>query len=292
MRPAAGSRSTGSRRSARIQPWTVSSRCSPGARRSLSRSCCEPASRRATAGGSSPQRDTWIGILPVGYADGFRRDLTGTEVLVDGERRPRRRDGLDGRDRRPARSRAAGRDAGHARRPRRAARSACARCGHDHLRARLRDRLLAAARAEGGPWTGSSAAPRFRLRAQPSSPRVLDQFLALRGDERALDVGAGLGALAFALAPRVGEVVSVDIDEALVERARASAPPNVEVLVGDAEHLPFGPFEFDLSGSLARCTTRRGRSCSSRSSSGSRSRAGRSSSSTSWRRSIRWRPSS
>jgi alanine racemase len=32
-------------------------------------------------------RDTWIGILPVGYADGFRRDLTGTEVLVDGERR-------------------------------------------------------------------------------------------------------------------------------------------------------------------------------------------------------------
>jgi alanine racemase len=31
--------------------------------------------------------DTWIGILPVGYADGFRRDLTGTEVLVDGERR-------------------------------------------------------------------------------------------------------------------------------------------------------------------------------------------------------------
>jgi alanine racemase len=32
-------------------------------------------------------RDTWIGILPVGYADGLRRDLTGTHVLVDGERR-------------------------------------------------------------------------------------------------------------------------------------------------------------------------------------------------------------
>jgi alanine racemase len=31
---------------------------------------------------------TWIGIVPVGYADGFRRDLTGTEVLVAGERRP------------------------------------------------------------------------------------------------------------------------------------------------------------------------------------------------------------
>ena len=31
---------------------------------------------------------TWIGLVPVGYADGFRRDMTGTEVLVDGERRP------------------------------------------------------------------------------------------------------------------------------------------------------------------------------------------------------------
>jgi alanine racemase len=30
---------------------------------------------------------TWIGIVPVGYADGFRRDLTGTEVVVEGERR-------------------------------------------------------------------------------------------------------------------------------------------------------------------------------------------------------------
>ena len=31
-------------------------------------------------------RPTWIGLVPVGYADGFRRDLTGTVVLVDGER--------------------------------------------------------------------------------------------------------------------------------------------------------------------------------------------------------------
>ena len=28
---------------------------------------------------------SWIGIVPVGYADGFRRDLTGTEILVGGE---------------------------------------------------------------------------------------------------------------------------------------------------------------------------------------------------------------
>ena len=33
------------------------------------------------------QSPTWVGIVPVGYADGFRRDLTGTELLVAGERR-------------------------------------------------------------------------------------------------------------------------------------------------------------------------------------------------------------
>ena len=33
------------------------------------------------------ERPTWIATVPVGYADGFRRDMTGTEVLVDGEAR-------------------------------------------------------------------------------------------------------------------------------------------------------------------------------------------------------------
>jgi alanine racemase len=31
------------------------------------------------------ERETWIATVPVGYADGFRRDMTGTELLVDGE---------------------------------------------------------------------------------------------------------------------------------------------------------------------------------------------------------------
>jgi alanine racemase len=33
------------------------------------------------------ERETWIGIVPVGYADGFRRDMTGTQVRVAGELR-------------------------------------------------------------------------------------------------------------------------------------------------------------------------------------------------------------
>ena len=35
------------------------------------------------------ERETWIGIVPVGYADGFRRDLTGSEVSVGGGARRR-----------------------------------------------------------------------------------------------------------------------------------------------------------------------------------------------------------
>jgi alanine racemase len=51
--------------------------------------------RRLNAGESTgygrrfvAERPTWIGIVPVGYADGFRRDLTGTEIRIEGE--PRR----------------------------------------------------------------------------------------------------------------------------------------------------------------------------------------------------------
>ena len=34
------------------------------------------------------EETTWIGIVPLGYADGFRRDMTGTRLIVQGE--PRR----------------------------------------------------------------------------------------------------------------------------------------------------------------------------------------------------------
>ena len=79
---------------------------------------------------------------------------------------------------------------------------------------------------------------------------LLERLLPLRGDERALDVGAGTGALAFALAPRVREVVALDKDDAFVERMKQVAPANVEAIAGDAEHLPFDSFEFDVAGTL------------------------------------------
>jgi SAM-dependent methyltransferase len=77
------------------------------------------------------------------------------------------------------------------------------------------------------------------------------RFLApLQGNERALDVGCGTGALAYALAPLVGEVVGVDSSEEYVAAARAHAPAGCTFVVGDAESLdvPYG--DFDLVGCL------------------------------------------
>ncbi|HEY8723730.1 MAG TPA: class I SAM-dependent methyltransferase [Gaiellaceae bacterium] len=78
----------------------------------------------------------------------------------------------------------------------------------------------------------------------------LDEWLQLSRSDRALDVGAGAGAFAFAIAPRVREVVAVELDEALAARARADAPPNVEVVVADGEHLLFERASFDVAGTL------------------------------------------
>jgi ubiquinone/menaquinone biosynthesis C-methylase UbiE len=76
---------------------------------------------------------------------------------------------------------------------------------------------------------------------------LLEDLLPLRGDERVLDVGAGVGAFAFAVAPRVREVVAVERDEELADRARADAPPNVAVVIGDGEHLELEAFSFDVA---------------------------------------------
>jgi ubiquinone/menaquinone biosynthesis C-methylase UbiE len=78
------------------------------------------------------------------------------------------------------------------------------------------------------------------------------RFLAPSGDERALDSGTGSGALAFALASHVREVVGVDLVPELLEQARKRAErfPNVSFVEGDATKLPFGYGSFDLAGSL------------------------------------------
>jgi ubiquinone/menaquinone biosynthesis C-methylase UbiE len=78
------------------------------------------------------------------------------------------------------------------------------------------------------------------------------RFVELHGDERVLDVGTGAGALAFALAPHVREVVGVDSSpERLAEaRQRAGDYPNVSFVEADARELPFESASFDLVATL------------------------------------------
>ena len=85
-------------------------------------------------------------------------------------------------------------------------------------------------------------------RAAELSERVRRLLGPFRGTEVALDSGCGTGALAFALAPHVGEVVGVDTREDFLEAARGAAPENVRLVDGDATALPFGYATFDIAG--------------------------------------------
>lgn len=87
-------------------------------------------------------------------------------------------------------------------------------------------------------------------RAAELEAALLRLLAPLRGDEHVLDAGCGAGALAYALAPHVGDVVGVDLSEPLLAAAREAAPPNCTFVTADAASLPFRFGEFDIGGCL------------------------------------------
>jgi ubiquinone/menaquinone biosynthesis C-methylase UbiE len=95
--------------------------------------------------------------------------------------------------------------------------------------------------------TAERVAARQDLRATRLAEEVRD-FVRPTGDERALDVGTGAGALAIALAPFVREVVGLDPVPELLELARERGAANTGFVDGDGTALPFPDGHFDLTG--------------------------------------------
>ena len=95
--------------------------------------------------------------------------------------------------------------------------------------------------------TAERIAARQDARGARLAQEVRD-FVQPSGEERALDVGTGAGALALALAPFVREVVGLDPVPELLGLALERAAPNTEFVEGDGTALPFPDVSFDLAG--------------------------------------------
>ena len=79
----------------------------------------------------------------------------------------------------------------------------------------------------------------------------LVEAIGARGDEVVLDLGTGVGHTAFAVAPRVREVVGIDLTSEMIALAREGAAErkiaNVRFVRGDVSELPFPDASFDVA---------------------------------------------
>lgn len=99
----------------------------------------------------------------------------------------------------------------------------------------------------------SESADQYAKSAVHSDPvdlrRMTDAF-ELTGKERVLDLGTGTAHTALAFAPRVAEVVGLDLTEDMLRAgaalARERGIENVELKQGNAEAIPFGDESFDI----------------------------------------------
>jgi SAM-dependent methyltransferase len=76
---------------------------------------------------------------------------------------------------------------------------------------------------------------------------ALEEVLKLTGDELVLDFGSGSGRIAYWIAPKVREVVGLEISPEMIDLAeRNRTAKNVEFKLYDGVHFPVFPYPFDL----------------------------------------------
>jgi SAM-dependent methyltransferase len=76
---------------------------------------------------------------------------------------------------------------------------------------------------------------------------ALEEVLDLKGDEAVLDFGCGSGRLSYWIAPRVKNVVGLEVTPEMVDLAKQNrCAENVEFMLYDGVHFPDIPHPFDL----------------------------------------------
>ena len=76
---------------------------------------------------------------------------------------------------------------------------------------------------------------------------ALEEVLELKGDEAVLDFGCGSGRISYWIAPRVKNVVGLEVTPEMIDLARQNREAeNVEFMLYDGNHFPVMPHPFDL----------------------------------------------
>src|SRR5437667_12017839 len=93
--------------------------------------------------------------------------------------------------------------------------------------------------------TSESEQERLALLNRLSNPPFLE-FLNLRGDERVLEVGSGLGILTADAAARLESGFAVGVEYSRDQLAAACPGERVQFCRGDAHRLPYSDSRFDV----------------------------------------------
>jgi len=76
---------------------------------------------------------------------------------------------------------------------------------------------------------------------------ALEEVLDLKGDEIVLDFGCGSGRFSYWMAPRVKQVLGLEVTPEMTELAeRNRTAKNVEFMLYDGVHFPAFPYSFDI----------------------------------------------